>query len=189
MKKIISLIMGVFLTLALCACRPEPKPVLSEEGIKGICEQAALKCYYNNVAKIEKKADNIFQKDREMWIEYEGVVTLGIKMDELLIEISENTVTLVLPAISILSSEITNISENSYVTSTDGWLIKNPITTEEQNEAVSSSQEAMKDSVRNNASLFAKAEQNAKSIIENYIKWLGEIGGQEYTIVWKEREE
>ena len=119
MRKILVLIIVVVMLSMLCACEPEPKPILSEEGIKGICEQASLKCYYNNVAKIEKEPDNIFQKKREMWIEYEGVVTLGIEMNELKIEISENTVTMVLPEVRVLSTEIAKINEDSYVASSE----------------------------------------------------------------------
>ena len=187
MRKILMMIMIAVMLSSLCACKPAPKPILSEEGIKGICEQASLKCFYNNVAKIEKDPENIFQRKREMWIEYEGVVTLGIEMDELLIEVSDNTVTLVLPEVRVLSSEIARINQDSYVASSDGWLIKNPISTEEQNEAVNMSQEMMENAVKNDAGLFAKAKQSAKSIIENYINWLGEIGNQEYTIIWKEQ--
>lgn len=187
MKKILLFILVVSMFLMLCACKAENPPALSVEGIKGISEQASLKCYYNNVAKFEKKADNIFQTNREMWIEYEGVVTLGISMNDLQIDISKNRVTLVLPEVKILSTEISNINEESYIISSDRWLIKNPISTEDQNNAINLAQEKMEIAVMNNEALYAKAKQNAKNIIENYINWIGELGGQEYTIVWKEQ--
>ncbi len=188
MKKLLMVIIVIAMVFVICACQPEQKPILSEEGIKGICEQASLKCYYNNVAKIEKEPENIFQVSREMWIEYEGVVVLGVKINELQVDISDDTVTMVLPEVKVLTSAISHINADSYVASSDGWLIKNPISTEEQNIAVNKSQEMMKEAVLNDASLFSKAERNAKNVIENYIKWISKFSGQEYTIVWKEQE-
>lgn len=188
MKKILLVALVLLIVFGICACQQNTKQPLTEEGVKRICEIAALKCSYNNVAKIKKEPDNIFQKEREMWIEYEGVVTLGIKMDELKMDVSANTVTIVLPKVCVLSAEIGQINADSYVVSADGWLIKNPITTEEQTEAVHKSQEEMKNKAENNAGLIAKAEEKVKQAIEYHINQIGQLNGQEYTIIWKERE-
>ena len=53
----------------------EGKPELSQ--VRAICDLATLKTYYHNVAKIKKDKGWILQKDRELWIEYTGMTTIG----------------------------------------------------------------------------------------------------------------
>ena len=184
MKKIIAALVLVSLVLGMGACaKTEEKPI-SVEDIHAICELATMKCFYNNVAKYEKKADNIFQVDREMWIEYEGVVILGIQMENVVIKTKGDKVYITLPKAEILDWNYT-INKDSIICSTDGWLVKNKITTEEQQEAVTASLENMLEEVRKNDELFLKAELRAKELIEGYVLKFGEATGQEYTIVWK----
>lgn len=190
MKRVLAAIILIVSILTLCACAEEKAvPVLKEEDIRAVCELATLECYYNNVAKIEKKASNIFQKDRKMWIEYEGVARIGIDMSEMTITITGNTITMTIPKAKILSIKPNKekLNEDSYVSSADGWLIKNPVTAEEQEEAITKGQEEMKAAVLNNAGLFERAERRAKKLIENFITQMGEIIDQEYTIIWKEQ--
>ena len=98
MKRFIALILLIVSILALCSCTEESTTqVLKEEDIRAVCELATLECYYNNVAKIEKKATNIFQKDRKMWIEYEGIAKIGINLSELEIAIFGDTITMTMP--------------------------------------------------------------------------------------------
>lgn len=183
MKKCVAVILLLVLVLSLCACNQEQPVPLREEDIRAICELATLECFYNNVAKIEKEADNIFQKDRTMWIEYEGKATIGIKMSDVVIQVSGNTVNITMPDAEILSTDYT-FTEDSYVASADGWLWPNKISTEDQQAGVIEGQEAMKESIKNNTALFLKAEDRAKELIENYITQLGEAAGVEYTINW-----
>ena len=184
MKKICSILLLVIFVLNLCACSQEHPVSLKEEDIRAICELATLECYYNNVAKIEKKADTIFQTDRKMWIEYEGKATIGINMTNVVISLSGTTVTIKMPQAEILSIDYT-FNENSSISSSDGWLFKNEISTQEQQDAVIASQDAMTQAILDNRSLFMKAEARAKELIENYITELGEATNQEYTVVWQ----
>lgn len=190
MKRLLATILFIVSIFTLCACAEEEiVPVLKEEDIRAVCELATLECYYNNVAKIEKKASNIFQKDRKMWIEYEGVARIGIDLREMTISITGNTITMTMPKAKILSIKPNKekLNEDSYVSSADGWLIKNPVTVEEQEEAIAKGQQEMETAVINNAGLFERAESRAKKLIENFIAQMGEIIGQEYTIIWKEQ--
>ena len=183
MKRFVSVALLIVLLVGLCSCSQKEAAPLREEDIRAICELATLECYYNNVAKIEKKADNIFQKNRTMWIEYEGKATIGIKMSDVVINVSGTTVNITMPSAEILSTDYT-FKEDSYVASADGWLWPNKISTEDQQAGVIEGQEAMKDAILNNKGLFLKAEDRAKELIENYITKLGEAVGQEYTINW-----
>ena len=183
MKRVTVIVLLVIVLCSLSACKQKEAEELRVEDIRAICELATLECYYNNVAKIEKKADNIFQVDRTMWIEYEGKATIGIKMSDVVIQVSGDTVNIKMPDAQILSTDYT-FKEDSYVASSDGWLWPNKISTEEQQAGVIEGQEAMKQSIANNKGLFLKAEDRAKELIENYITKLGEAAGKEYTIEW-----
>ena len=87
MKRMVAATLLLFVIIGLLGCAQEKQEILSEEEIRGICDLATLECYYNNVAKLDKKADNIFQKDRKMWIEYEGKATIGINMADIEIQV------------------------------------------------------------------------------------------------------
>ena len=80
MKRIFSILLVLVMALSISACGKKSDAELKVEDIHAICELSTIKCYYNNVAQIDKKKDNIFQKDRKMWIEYEGEAVLGIDM-------------------------------------------------------------------------------------------------------------
>ena len=167
----------------LCSCSTQ-KESLNEQDIKAICELATVKCYYNNVAKIEKEADNIFQKDRKMWIEYEGEVAIGIKMDEVKVQINGEQITISCPDATILSYNVVQDSFE-YVTSKDGLLFKNKITVEEEQEAIVKAENEMVASASENKAAFDLAEQRAKELIENYINKIGEYSKTTYTITWE----
>ena len=183
MKRVLSLLLIVVTLLVFSSCGGNKNSNLKVEDIHAVCELATIKCYYNNVGQVVKEKDNFLQKDRKMWIEYEGKATIGIKMSSVVIEINGETVSITMPKAEILSTDYT-FNENSYISSADGWLVKNEISTEEQQAAVVAAQEAMKQSILSNDGLFIKAEARAKALIENYINKLGEATGQEYTIKW-----
>lgn len=190
MKRLLAALLLIISIFMLCACSEDKAvPILKEEDIRAICELATLECFYNNVAKIEKEG-NWIQKDRKMWIEYEGIARIGIDMREMTISITDNTITMTMPRAKILSIKPNEktLNDKSYVASADGWIIKNPITAEDQQQAITKGQEEMEASVINNTGLFERAESRAKKLIENFLAQMGKAIGQEYTIVWKERE-
>lgn len=185
MKKLIAAVLLAVAILGLCGCAKENEDSVREEDIRAICELATLECYYNNVAVVNKEKDNIFQKDRKMWIEYEGKATIGIEMEEVEIKVTGNVVNVTIPDAKLLSLDYT-FNENSYISSADGWLSSNEISTKDQQDAMVTAQEKMKQEILSNESLFIKAEDKAKTLIENYIVKMGEAAGQEYIIEWKD---
>ena len=187
MKRIFSILLILVMALCLSSCSKKSDAELKVEDIHAICELATIKCYYNNVAQIDKKKDNIFQKDRKMWIEYEGEAVLGIDMSKLEIKINDDSVDITMPKAEILSikPKKETLNEKSYVVSADGFLFKNKITTEDQEAAITKGQSKMENAIKNNTALFIKAESKAKELIENYITKLSEIIDKDYTINWK----
>ena len=187
MRRIISLLLVIVTVLCLSSCGKKSNAELKIDDIHAICELATIKCYYNNVAQINKEKDNIFQKERKMWIEYEGEVVIGVDMSKVVIKISGDEVRITLPEAEVQSIRPINstLTEESYICSTDGLLFKNKITTEEQQDAINKGQEVMKEAVLNDKALFQRAEDRAKELIESYITNLGNAIEKTYTIIWE----
>lgn len=188
MKRIFATLLVLLTMFSLASCGQKKEAVLNVEDLRAICELSTIKCYYNTVAQIEKKKDNIFQKNREMWVEYEGEAVLGIDMSKLKIEVNGNEVNITIPKAEILSihPKRETLNDKSYVVSEDRQLLfKNKITTEDQEEAIKKGQAEMEEAIKGNTALFINAENKAKELIKNYIDELSEINGKEYAINWK----
>ena len=164
------------------------QPEISQ--VRAICNLATLKTYYHNVAKIEKGTNWIFQKDRELWIEYTGIATIGIDMSRVEMRVEGNKVIVFLPKAKLLSIDIDDekINEDSYFYSKDNLVFKNQITAEEQTQAINEAQTNMKNSVEENTQLLKMAQERAKDLIEQYIIQLGELSKIKYNIEWQYEE-
>lgn len=57
-------------------------------GVNRICELSTLRCYYHDVASFKDNPKPIFKYGlfkygyKKYWMEYEGIVEIGIDMDE-----------------------------------------------------------------------------------------------------------
>lgn len=189
MIKRIKLIIGIALiSNLLCACSSNKKVESYEPGlaqIKHICELSTLECYYHNVAK-SKKEGGFAQENRVFWIEYTGIARIGIDMSEVKMETSGDEVEIYVPEAKLLNIEIKDdtFNEDSYITNEDDGLRDNKITADDQTAAISDAQNTMKETVMANKVLFVDARERAKTLIENYIKQIGEACGKKYSIVF-----
>ncbi len=193
-KKILIIVVSIIVIIGIIAimCLPRKinkQPELSQ--IRAICNLATLKTYYHNVAKLEKKKDWILQKDRDLWIEYTGITTIGIDMSKVEMKVENEKVTVTLPMAKLLSIDIDEdkIDQKSYVYSQDNIVFKNEITAKDQTEAIKQAQDNMKKEVEENPQLLKIAQERAKDLIERYIKQLGELSGNTYKIEWNLLEE
>ena len=193
-KKILIIVVSIIVIIGIIAimCLPRKinkQPELSQ--IRAICNLATLKTYYHNVAKLEKKKDWILQKDRDLWIEYTGITTIGIDMSKVEMKVENEKVTVTLPMAKLLSIDIDEdkIDQKSYVYSQDNIVFKNEITAKDQSEAIKQAQDNMKKEVEENPQLLKIAQERAKDLIERYIKQLGELSGNTYKIEWNLLEE
>ena len=88
MKRVAVLILIAVILFTMISCGQKAEPVNMEPKVsqmKSICELAVMECYYHNVAKFkEENVEGIlwWQKDKHFWIEYSGVVKLGIGVSE-----------------------------------------------------------------------------------------------------------
>ncbi len=205
MKKYLSFLVLCTLLFTLCGCassadQTNPEASGTEESdareqpdisqIRAICELATLECYYHNVSKSTKsKGSGLthwFEQDRTFWIEYTGVVKIGVDMSEVTLQMDGNKVTITMPKAKVLDCKVDEISEEDYIISEDTGINKNPITAEEQTQAVKNAQEEMRQETGNNTKLLMTAQEQAKKLIENYIFQLGDAAGVKYQVIWED---
>lgn len=189
------LVVTLILSIVLCSCsKKENQPKLEPDivQLQSICQLATLECYYHNVAiSVKSKGtgiEHIGEKEREFWIEYTGIARIGIDMSQVSMTVDGENITVTMPDAQLLSIGIdeSSLTEDSYVTSQDGFWNKNEITAEDQTAAIADAQEEMRASVEANTALMTNAKERAKKLIENYIMQLGAACGVEYNIIWED---
>lgn len=191
----------VFLAVVLLACciaigvyvyGSKKKEEVSQpefSAVHQICELATLKCYYHDVAEYEKQPDgflqNIFFKYgyKKFWIEYDGVIEIGIDAGSVQVkEPDENgVVKIYVPEAKILNVDADLDSMKQPISDTG---IFTEITADEQSEAFSMAQAAMKNNAQNDASILTQAHENARELLKQYVIRVGEQMGQHYTVEW-----
>ena len=159
--------------------------------VKSICELATVECRYHNVAKSKKEAGSGVlhwgEKERTFWIEYTGIAEIGFQAKDIEMKQEGTNITIRLPK-PYVSCRVDSDSwtKDSYVISGDQWIQKNPITADDQTQAIQAAQMAMEENIRNNSSFLNTAELQAKELIENYITQIGEAAGITYTICFED---
>ena len=189
MKKLMCILISAVLTLSLAACSDtEPAPVDMEpktSQMKAICELAVMDCYYHNVAKYEMKDAEGFlwwTKDKNFWIEYSGVVTIGIDVSRVTVEVDGTKVTISIPAAEVLRYTVdsSSLTEDSYIVAQDSAAIE----AEDEIAAFSVAQADLEATASQDTALLASAQQQAQQLLEDYITNIGKATGKSYSIEW-----
>ena len=125
MKKMIALLLALAALLGCAACGQKeeaPTVELDVTEMRAICELSTMDCYYHNVAKyFEKDAQKgilgIGKKDKRFWIEYSGVVRMGIDVSLVKVEVEDTQVTITIPEAKVLKCTVDSesLSQNSYI--------------------------------------------------------------------------
>lgn len=177
--------------LCLTGCGKETKTA-DFSGVTSVCELATLKCYYHNVAKAETEASGMFAKwlktgYKKIWTEYSGIIEYGIDISQVTVSEpdKDGVVTVTIPDAQVLNVDVDEDSLGAPLTDT-GFLTS--ITTEEKTTTLAGAQEAMEQQAKENTEMLAQAKARAKTLIEEYIKNVGEGIGEEYTVEWKDAE-
>lgn len=191
-KKILCLLVISMLCLTGCADKKEEKKEADFSAIQSVCELATLKCYYHNVAKSETEASGLFKwlgtGYKKIRTEYSGIVELGVDVSKVSVSkpSKDGVVKVTIPDAEILSVDLDEDSMGEPLTDT-GFMTK--ITKEEETEALAEAQNHMEETAKENGNLLNQAKERAKSLIEGYVKNVGEQIGKEYTVEWVEAEE
>ena len=190
MKKMIALLLALAALLGCTACGQKeeaPTVELAVTEMRAICELSTMDCYYHNVAKyFEEDAQKGFlgigKKDKHFWIEYSGIVRMGIDVSLVKVEVEDMQVTITIPEAKVLKCTVDSesLSQNSYI------VDENSAQVEAADEvlAVSEAQRQLEETAAKDKTLLANAQQRAKSLLEEYIKNIGEAVGEEYKIDW-----
>lgn len=189
MKKVVAVLLAILLSLSVAACGGKEQELANMEPevsqMKAICELAVMDCYYHNVAKFEEEDAEGFlfwKKDKKFWIEYSGVVTLGIDVSQVEVEVTETQVTITMPPAEVQSCRVdsSSLTEESFIVA-DGSA---SIDAEDEVAAFDAAQTALEDTASRDSVLLANAQQRAQSLLEDYIKNVGNMVGKEYSIQW-----
>lgn len=177
--------------LCLTGCGKETQTA-DFPGVTSVCELATLKCYYHNVAKAETEASGIFAKwlktgYKKIWTEYSGIIEYGIDISQVTVSEPDKNgvVTVTMPDAQVLNVDVDEESLGTPLTDT-GFLTS--VTTEEKTTTLAGAQEAMEQQAKENTEMLSQAKARAKTLIEEYIKNVGESIGEEYTVEWKDAE-
>ena len=177
--------------LCLTGCGKETQTA-DFSGVTSVCELATLKCYYHNVAKAETEASGIFAKwlktgYKKIWTEYSGIIEYGIDISQVTVSEPDKNgvVTVTMPDAQVLNVDV---DEDSLGTPLTDTVFLTSVTTEEKTTTLAGAQEAMEQQAKENTEMLSQAKARAKTLIEEYIKNVGESIGEEYTVEWKDAE-
>ena len=153
--------------------------------MRAICELATMKCYYHNVAKyFEKDVEGslLWKKDRHFWIEYSGIVTLGIDASLLKLSVDGDNVVITMPEAEVQECSVDkdSLTENSIIVDKNSAKVEGS----HQTDAFAEAQQKMKEAAQNDSALLASAQDRAKELLENYVKTIGDLMGRTYTITF-----
>lgn len=184
MKKIISFVFCVVMSFSLVSCsnnegsNKKIEPQASQ--MKSICELATMQCYYHNVAKYmnDDAAGMLWwKKDRKFWVEYSGVVTIGIDTSLVKIDIDDKTVTITIPPAKVLGCKVDEktLTKDSFIVANNSAKVE----AEHQTEAFKEAQAKMQEEASKDTVLLANAQQRAQKLLEDYVNNIGDcVGGK-----------
>ncbi len=188
----ILVLIGVFVVWLINKEPPieELQKNLSKMELSG--DLVTLETYYHNVAEVDKEAgDGIahwFEKNRKLWIEYTGIVKIGIDMSNVKINTNGNQITVFIPKAEIIGKPDVldeEFSKESFIDSEDGLINKNKITIEDSTKAMQVAQNTMTESVISDTQLLKTAQKRARNLIEEYINQFSGISDIMYNIKWE----
>ncbi|MBQ6887944.1 MAG: DUF4230 domain-containing protein [Lachnospiraceae bacterium] len=185
MKRILTIIFMMITVIATTSCGKEKTVEPQVSQMKAICDLATMDCYYHNVAKLKEEDAEGFlfwKKDKHFWIEYSGIVTIGIDVSKVNIEVKEDTVSITMPPAKVLDCKVdeTSLSEDSFIVAQKSASVK----AEDQTKAYEAAQSNMEKAAEEDSVLLANAQQRAQKLLEDYVNNIGNSVGKEYEINW-----
>ncbi len=185
MNKTSLLFLILLLLLFVSACTKQVEvddSTLNTQDMIAISELAVMDCYFHNVARVsEEDAEGFlfWKKDRNFWIEYSGIVTIGFDTSLIEIQINGQLVTITLPHAEVLSSQVdqTSLTEESYYYAANSAKAS----AEDQTQALTAAQIQMETLAKEDQTLLSEAEYRIQKLLGDYIDNIGELSQTEYT--------
>ena len=116
------------------------------------------------------------------WIEYSGIVTVGIDASLVNVEIEDTQVTVTLPPAKILECKVDEetLTKDSFIVAKDSA----DVTAEAETAAFKEAQANLKETASNDETLLNSAQERAKELLGDYINNIGTAMDKQYTITW-----
>ena len=188
-KKIAAILLVAVMGVTCISCGKKEQTVVEEpkvSQVKAICELAVMDCYYHNVAKyFEEDASGIllWKKDKKFWIEYSGVVRIGIDASKVQMQVKDDQVEITMPKAKVMHCTVdaATLTKDSFIVASDSAKVE----AEDQTKAYNEAQKNMEEEASGDSALLAAAQQRAQNLLEEYVKNVGNAIGREYVISWK----
>lgn len=172
-------------------------PVLPEESqIQYICQIATVQCYYHNVATATKQPGSgvvhFGEEETPFWFEYSATATFGIEAGNITMNIEGDQIYVHLPHATILNGNITVIPDSisEPVCRPNAWYRNDvEITAMDVTNAMSRANDKIYDQIVNDPYIINIADDQAKSLIDNYIDQIVSLSGREYHVEYVYDEE
>ncbi len=187
MKKT-SIILLLLLLLFVSACSPQGEDnnaTLEVDDMMAISELAVMECYFHNVARVSEDDVEGFlfwKKDRNFWIEYSGIVSIGFDTALITFEVNGQDITISLPRAKVLSSQVdqNSLTEDSYYYAANSAKAN----AEVQKEALTEAQRQMVEVAKKDRTLLHEAERRIQELLTDYVENIGQLSETEYTLTF-----
>ena len=186
MKKIGYILAGILLISAVgCGKKEElPQEELKESQLQSVCELATLETYYHNTVRMDDKKQVLWWDTKtQLWIEYSGIVKVGVDFSEVSMKVEGDVIQITIPEAKVLDYKVdeASLTEDSYLVGKSG-LLAPEISAEKQSDAFAAAEEKMKETAENDKALLLQARQRAETLLEEYARNIGELQGKEYQV-------
>lgn len=191
LKQVLAGVLAVAFVAVGTACgmqqkAPEPDVTPSVSRVKSICDLSVMECYYHNVAKFNQKdAEGVlfWKKDKRFWVEYSGIVKVGVDASKVEMTINGTEVTITIPEAEVLDSKVdsSSLNKDSYIVAKDSVAVN----ADDEVEVFRVAQEEMEKEASGDKALLAAAQQRAQQLLEDYVLNIGSAVGKNYSIKWK----
>lgn len=163
----------------------EPKPVIKESQMKEIAELSTLECSFHNVAKFSQKDASgwlWWKKDKNFWVEYTGIVRIGIDISRVKMTIDGTNVNIAIPEAQI---QVCKVDESTF--NEDSFIVADGSAKPSADDSINAMKEAQKEmleAVSSDNRLLESARDRAKQLLEDYVRNIGKLSGIDYTVTF-----
>ena len=122
------------------------------------------------------------EKDKHFWMEYSGIVKLGIEAALVTIEVKDDVVSITIPPAKVMKCTVDeeSLDASSIIVANKSADVK----AEDLTEAFADAQAKMELTAMNDTVLLAQAQQRAQKLLEDYVSNIGKVTDTQYTIQW-----
>ncbi len=176
---------GAALALVLTGCAASPKgPVDWNQSCRDIAQLATEEAYYHCVGSNDKNVNilNFTLGSTEYWIEYDATVQFGVDIANMTVDAPNESGNVVvhLPQAQVLGSPVIDSSSlKSYQ-----QLSLVPLNGDDKAQALQAAVVQAQGKAEQDDTTKAAARERAKSLVEGYIKGVGEALGKTYTVTF-----